>query len=47
MLELKKAESEGLRILNENLPDDKIIKLKALETLTKVADGQALSLIHI
>lgn len=45
MLELKKAESEGLRILNENLPDDKIIKLKALETLTKVADGQATKII--
>ena len=45
MLELKKAESEGLRILNENLPDDKIIKLKALETLTKVAHGQATKII--
>lgn len=45
MLELKKAESESLRILNENLPDDKIIKLKALETLTKVADGQATKII--
>nr|WP_277283307.1 SPFH domain-containing protein [Sneathia sanguinegens] len=45
MLELKKAESEGLRILNENLPDDKIIKLKALETFTKVADGQATKII--
>lgn len=45
MLELKKAESEGLKVLNENIPDDKIIKLKALDTFEKVANGTATKII--
>ena len=45
LIELKKAESEGIKLLNENLPSEEIIKLKALETLEKVADGQATKII--
>lgn len=46
-VKIKEAEgrAEAMRILNENLPDDKIIKLKALETFTKVADGNATKII--
>lgn len=45
LIELKKAESEGIKLLNENLPSEEIIKLKALETLEKVADGHATKII--
>lgn len=45
LIELKKAESEGIKLLNENLPSEEIIKLKALETLEKVANGQATKII--
>ena len=45
LLELKKAESEGLKFLNENVPEDKILKLKALDTFAKVADGKATKII--
>ena len=45
LIELKKAESEGIRVLNENVPDEKIIKLKALDTFEKVANGQATKII--
>lgn len=45
LLELKRAESEGIKALNENIPEDKILKLKALDTLANVADGKATKII--
>ena len=43
ILSVQKAES--LRLLNEACPNDQVIKLKALETMEKVADGKATKII--
>lgn len=45
LLELKKAESDGIKLLNENIPDEMILRLQALKTLEVVADGQATKII--
>ncbi|WP_068268161.1 SPFH domain-containing protein [Caviibacter abscessus] len=45
ILELKKAEADGIKLLNENVPEDKILRLQALKTLTEVADGKATKII--
>ena len=37
--------ADSMRMLNENAPNDQVIKLKALEALQKVADGKATKLI--
>ena len=52
ILKVQQAMADSMRMLNENAPNDQVIKLKALEALEKVADGKAtkliiLSLIHI
>ena len=45
ILKVQQAMADSMRILNENAPNDQVIKLKALEALQKVADGKATKLI--
>ena len=45
ILEVQKAMAQSLRLLNEACPNDQVIKLKALETMEKVADGKATKII--
>ena len=45
ILKVQQAMADSMRLLNENAPNDQVIKLKALETLEKVADGKATKLI--
>ena len=45
ILKVQQAMADSMRMLNENAPNDQIIKLKALEALEKVADGKATKLI--
>ena len=41
ILKVQQAKADSMRLLNENAPNDQVIKLKALEALEKVADGKA------
>ena len=43
--EVQQALADSMRMLNENAPNDQVIKLKALEALEKVADGKATKII--
>ena len=45
ILKEQQAMADSMRLLNENAPNDQVIKLKALEALEKVADGKATKLI--
>ena len=45
ILQVQQALADSMRMLNENAPNDQVIKLKALEALEKVADGKATKLI--
>ena len=45
IMEVQKAMAESLRILNDAAPNDQVIKLKALETMQKIADGKATKII--
>ena len=45
ILKVQQAMADSVRLLNENAPNDQVIKLKALEALEKVADGKATKLI--
>ena len=45
LLKVQQAMADSMRMLNENAPNDQVIKLKALEALEKVADGKATKLI--
>ncbi len=45
ILEVQKAYADALRMLSEANPSDKVIALKSLEALQKVADGKATKLI--
>ncbi len=45
ILAVQKATADALKMLNEAHPNDQVIKLKALESMQKVADGQATKLI--
>ena len=45
ILKVQQAMADSMRMLNENSPNDQVIKLKALEALEKVADGKATKLI--
>ena len=45
ILAVQKATADALKMLNEAHPNDQVIKLKALEAMQKVADGQATKLI--
>ena len=45
ILSVQKAMAESLKLLNDACPNDQVIKLKALETMEKVADGKATKII--
>ncbi len=45
ILVVQKALADSVKMLNEACPNDQVIKLKALETMGKVADGQATKII--
>ena len=45
ILKVQQAMADSMRLLNENAPNDQVIKLKALEAPQKVADGKATKLI--
>ena len=45
ILKVQQAMADSMRLLNENAPNDQVIKLKALEALEKVADGKATKII--
>lgn len=45
IMEVQKALADSLRLLNEAAPNDKVLALKSLETMAKVADGKATKLI--
>ncbi len=42
---IKEAEAEGIRLIREAGADDKVIRLKSLDTLVSVADGKATKII--
>ena len=45
ILAVQKALADSLALLNEKAPNDQVIKLKAIEAMQKVADGQATKII--
>ncbi len=45
ILKVQQAMADALRMLNEAAPNEQVIKLKALETFQKVADGKATKII--
>ena len=45
ILAVQKALADSLKLLNEAAPNDQVIKLKALESMQKIADGQATKII--
>ncbi|WP_308588673.1 SPFH domain-containing protein [uncultured Oscillibacter sp.] len=45
ILMVQKALADSLKLLNEAAPNDQVVKLKALETMEKVADGKATKII--
>ncbi|MBE6583570.1 MAG: SPFH/Band 7/PHB domain protein [Ruminococcaceae bacterium] len=45
ILKIQQATADGIRMINEANPGDGVVALKSLETLEKVADGQATKII--
>ncbi|WP_293009250.1 SPFH domain-containing protein, partial [Oscillibacter sp. UBA6647] len=45
IMKVQQATADALRLLNESSPNDQVIKLRALETMVKVADGKATKII--
>ena len=45
ILQVQQAMADSLKLLNAAAPNDQVVKLKALETMEKVADGQATQII--
>ena len=45
ILKVQQAMADSMRMLNENAPNDQVIKLKALEAFQKAADGKATKII--
>ena len=45
ILAVQKAMADALELLNQKAPNDQVIKLKAIEAMEKVADGQATKII--
>lgn len=45
LLKIKNAEAEGIKIIKNAAPDEKIITMKSLETLSDVANGHATKII--
>ena len=44
-MKVQQALADAMRMLNENAPNDQVIKLKSLEALQKMADGKATKII--
>ena len=45
IMQVQQALADAMRMLNENAPNDQVIKLKSLEALQKMADGKATKII--
>ena len=45
ILAVQKAMADSLALLNEKAPNDQVIKLKAIEAMQRIADGQATKII--
>lgn len=45
ILKVQQATAQGIQMINEAKPSDKVIELRALEALAKVADGKATKII--
>lgn len=45
IMKVQQATADALKLLNEANPNEQVIKLRALETMAKVADGQATKII--
>ena len=45
IMAVQKAMADSLELLNEKAPNDSVLKLKAIEAMAKVADGQATKII--
>ena len=45
ILQVQQAMADSLKLLNAAAPNDQVVKLQALETMEKVADGQATKII--
>ncbi len=45
ILKVQQAMADSLKLLNENAPNEQVIKLKSLEALEKMADGKATKII--
>ena len=45
ILAVQKAMADSMALLNENAPNDQVIKLKSIEAMQKIADGQATKII--
>ena len=45
IMKVQQATADALKLLNEAAPNDQVVKLKALETMAKVADGKATKII--
>ena len=42
---VQRATAEGIRLINESMPSDAVIKLKSLEAFAAAADGRATKII--
>ncbi len=45
IMKVQKALADSLSLLNENAPNDQVVKLKAIQAMEKVAEGQATKII--
>lgn len=45
ILKVQQATAQGIQMINESKPSDKVIELRALEALAKMADGKATKII--
>ena len=45
ILQIQRATADSLKLLNEANPNDQVIKIKALDTMEKIADGKATKII--
>ena len=45
ILNVQKALADSIKMLNEANPNDQVVKIKALESFEKAADGQATKII--
>lgn len=45
ILTVQRATAEGIRLINESVPSEAVIKIKALEAFAAAADGKATKII--